>query len=184
MALSRRALQRFGGVVLIGAAAWLGLLASIYLYGRYDGAAPADVIVVLGAAQYDGRPSPVLRARLDHAIELYHRGVAPAIITTGGVGVRDTGDTPFVMAFLRKRSSPSGPARERSPRWKPLLSSCGVAECSRLCSSVTRSTLFGSEFSPTALRSEPAPRLPARAPSAKIPPLNGGTSSGKVESSS
>jgi uncharacterized SAM-binding protein YcdF (DUF218 family) len=45
---------------------------------------PADAIVVFGAAEYSGRPSPVLRARLDHALELYARGVAPVVITTGG----------------------------------------------------------------------------------------------------
>ena len=45
---------------------------------------PVDAIVVFGAAEYSGRPSPVLRARLDHALELYARGVAPVIITTGG----------------------------------------------------------------------------------------------------
>jgi uncharacterized SAM-binding protein YcdF (DUF218 family) len=45
---------------------------------------PADAIVVFGAAEYSGRPSPVLRARLDHALELFHLGLAPVIITTGG----------------------------------------------------------------------------------------------------
>jgi uncharacterized SAM-binding protein YcdF (DUF218 family) len=45
---------------------------------------PADVIVVFGAAEYSGHPSPVLRARLDHAFELFHQGLAPVIITTGG----------------------------------------------------------------------------------------------------
>lgn len=45
---------------------------------------PADAIVVFGAAEYSGRPSPVLRARLDRALELFQRGVAPIIITTGG----------------------------------------------------------------------------------------------------
>ena len=44
----------------------------------------ADAIVVFGAAEYAGRPSPVLRARLDHALELYQGGIAPVIITTGG----------------------------------------------------------------------------------------------------
>src|SRR5690242_14755714 len=44
----------------------------------------ADAIVVFGAAEYSGRPSPVLRARLDHALDLFHRGLAPVIITTGG----------------------------------------------------------------------------------------------------
>jgi uncharacterized SAM-binding protein YcdF (DUF218 family) len=45
---------------------------------------PADAIVVFGAAQYDGHPSPVFKARLDHAFELFRQGVAPVVITTGG----------------------------------------------------------------------------------------------------
>ncbi|HWB99590.1 MAG TPA: YdcF family protein [Bryobacteraceae bacterium] len=49
-------------------------------------AQPADVILVLGAAEYRGRPSPVLRARLDHALELYRQKLAPRIMTTGGAG--------------------------------------------------------------------------------------------------
>jgi uncharacterized SAM-binding protein YcdF (DUF218 family) len=51
-----------------------------------DEARNADVILVLGAAEYRGRPSPVLRARLDHALDLYRRGMAPRIMTTGGAG--------------------------------------------------------------------------------------------------
>ena len=51
-----------------------------------DEAQPADVILVLGAAEYRGRPSPVLRARLDHALELYRQKLAPCILTTGGAG--------------------------------------------------------------------------------------------------
>ena len=46
--------------------------------------AHADAIVVFGAAEYSGRPSPVLKARLDHALDLFHRGLAPVVITTGG----------------------------------------------------------------------------------------------------
>lgn len=51
-----------------------------------DDAESSDVIVVLGAAEYNGRPSPVLKARLDHAYSLYERGLAPKLITTGGAG--------------------------------------------------------------------------------------------------
>jgi uncharacterized SAM-binding protein YcdF (DUF218 family) len=51
-----------------------------------DESQPADVIVVMGAAEYRGRPSPVLRARLDHALELWKKGIAPRILTTGGAG--------------------------------------------------------------------------------------------------
>jgi uncharacterized SAM-binding protein YcdF (DUF218 family) len=56
----------------------------IRYYARRDEARPADAIAVFGAAEYDGRPSPVLRARLDHALELYKRGLAPLVITLGG----------------------------------------------------------------------------------------------------
>jgi uncharacterized SAM-binding protein YcdF (DUF218 family) len=51
---------------------------------------PADAIVVFGAAEYSGRPSPVLRARLDHALEVFHRGVAHVVITTGGAAADPT----------------------------------------------------------------------------------------------
>ena len=46
----------------------------------------ADIIIVLGAAEYRGRPSPVLQARLDHALSLYRKGLAPYLLTTGGSG--------------------------------------------------------------------------------------------------
>jgi uncharacterized SAM-binding protein YcdF (DUF218 family) len=52
--------------------------------GDADEARPADAIVVLGAAQYDGVPSPVFQARLEHAVDLYHRGLAPLLVVTGG----------------------------------------------------------------------------------------------------
>jgi len=54
--------------------------------GGVDEARPADAIVVFGAAEYVGHPSPVYRARLDHAYDLFQRGLAPVIITTGGAG--------------------------------------------------------------------------------------------------
>jgi uncharacterized SAM-binding protein YcdF (DUF218 family) len=69
-----------GGVYL-----W-ALTAEIRRQAVTDEARPADVIVVLGAAEYRGKPSPVLRARLDHALELYRQGMAPRILTTGGAG--------------------------------------------------------------------------------------------------
>jgi uncharacterized SAM-binding protein YcdF (DUF218 family) len=58
-------------------------------YAGLDQTAPSDAIGVLGAAEYDGTPSPVFRARLDHARELYVRGIAPLIITLGGAVGRD-----------------------------------------------------------------------------------------------
>jgi uncharacterized SAM-binding protein YcdF (DUF218 family) len=83
-------LRGLGWLVFLALGLWALLVAAIYSYGRRDFTRPADAIVVLGAAQYDGRPSPVLRARLDHAITLYQQGAAPLLITTGGVGAGDT----------------------------------------------------------------------------------------------
>ncbi|MBI4994176.1 YdcF family protein [Candidatus Peregrinibacteria bacterium] len=61
------------------------LFFQIYNASKLDMAAKADAIVVLGAAQYNGKPSPVLEARLNHAYELYKKDLAPLIITTGGI---------------------------------------------------------------------------------------------------
>ena len=71
-------------VVAAGWCRWVYL--QIETYANLDQAAPSDAIGVLGAAEYDGRPSPVYRARLDHALDLYDRGIAPLIITMGGNG--------------------------------------------------------------------------------------------------
>ena len=72
-----------------------------------DEARPADTLVVFGAAEYAGRPSPIFKARLDHAFELYQRRVAPYIIVTGGYG----GDPQFSEGgvgrdYLVKRGVP------------------------------------------------------------------------------
>lgn len=74
-------------VLIVG---WLACLAAVARAARLDAAAQADAIVVLGAAQYNGRPSPVLKARLDQAADLYRRHLAPRVIVTGGVGAGDT----------------------------------------------------------------------------------------------
>jgi uncharacterized SAM-binding protein YcdF (DUF218 family) len=80
-----RVLLWTAGTLIAGALAWvLWVDGQIRYYSRRDEARPADAIAVFGAAEYDGRPSPVLRARLDHALELYQRGLAPMIITLGG----------------------------------------------------------------------------------------------------
>lgn len=62
---------------------------AVFLTSRQDQRQPVDAIVVLGAAQYNGKPSPVLRARLDHAVDLYKEGLAPAVVVTGGIGEGD-----------------------------------------------------------------------------------------------
>jgi len=59
-------------------------LYQVHSTGTSDQTRPVDAIVVMGAAQYDGRPSPQLAARLDHALELWSQGVAPVMVVTGG----------------------------------------------------------------------------------------------------
>ena len=65
------------------------MVVQVYRIGAQDNAQPADAIIVLGAAQWSGKPSPVLQARLDHALDLYHQGLAQHIITSGGTGDGD-----------------------------------------------------------------------------------------------
>ncbi|HET7584005.1 MAG TPA: YdcF family protein [Gemmatimonadaceae bacterium] len=79
-----------GAIVALLAIGWVATVSAILVVGRRDGAQAADAIVVLGAAQYAGHPSPVLRARLDHALDLWRRGLAPRLILTGGRGEGDT----------------------------------------------------------------------------------------------
>jgi len=64
---------------------WIFLISNIYTSSKSQDREPVDAIVVLGASQWNGRPSPALRARLDHAKELYKADVAKHIILTGGV---------------------------------------------------------------------------------------------------
>ncbi len=71
-------------------AAWIFSFVEVVAASRRDTAAPADAIVVMGAAQYNGRPSPVFKARLDHAAALFRRRFAPRILVAGGVGSRDS----------------------------------------------------------------------------------------------
>jgi len=87
----------YAGLIL--SSVWLLALGAVIAWGSRDRAKTSDAIVVLGAAQYAGKPSPVLRARLDHAVGLYRRGMAPRVVLTGGVGV---GDTTSEAAVSRK----------------------------------------------------------------------------------
>lgn len=87
------------GVVIALVATWVTSAIAVMVCGARDGARASDAIVVLGAAQYVGRPSPVLRARLDHALDLWQRGLAPRLIFTGGTGA---GDTTSEAAVSRK----------------------------------------------------------------------------------
>jgi uncharacterized SAM-binding protein YcdF (DUF218 family) len=86
----RRALGAILLAIVLIAAGWAAVVVAVAVHGARDQATGADAIVVLGAAQYNGRPSPVFRARLDHAATLYQRALAPLVLVTGGVGAHDT----------------------------------------------------------------------------------------------
>lgn len=78
---------RVFALLIAAFAIWVGVLYfEIARQAGIDESRPADVIVVFGAAEYSGKPSPAYRRRLDHAAELYRRALAPMIITTGGAG--------------------------------------------------------------------------------------------------
>ncbi|MFL5463330.1 MAG: YdcF family protein [Gemmatimonadaceae bacterium] len=86
---------------------WVISASAVLVWSSRDEARPAQAIVVLGAAQYDGRPSPVLRARLDHALDLWNRHLATLLILTGGTGAGDTTSEAAVgRAYARKHGVP------------------------------------------------------------------------------
>ncbi len=86
---------------------WIISAAAVLVWSSRDEARPAQAIVVLGAAQYAGKPSPVLRARLDHALELWKRHLASLLILTGGTGAGDTTSEAAVgRTYARKRGVP------------------------------------------------------------------------------
>ncbi|MEX2110400.1 MAG: YdcF family protein [Gemmatimonadaceae bacterium] len=82
---------------------WVISAAAVLIWSARDEARPAQAIVVLGAAQYAGRPSPVLRARLDHALDLWKRKLATVLILTGGIGTGDTTSEAAVGRNYAKR---------------------------------------------------------------------------------
>ncbi|MDE1162461.1 MAG: YdcF family protein [Acidobacteriaceae bacterium] len=84
-------LALFGILVAAGWFTWL--YRQIQYTATIDNAQPADAIAVFGAAEYAGRPSPVLHARLDKAVALYNRGIAPVVVTLGGGSDKDSGKT-------------------------------------------------------------------------------------------
>lgn len=93
---SRRGLffRRLLGIVLLLATAWcVWVYQQIAAVAGQDNAQPADAIAVFGAAEYAGHPSPILHARLDHAVDLYRKQIAPLVITLGGGTDKDSGNT-------------------------------------------------------------------------------------------
>lgn len=108
--------------------AYLGVVfVEVWNASRGDQARPAEAIVVLGAAQYDGEPSDVYRARLDHAADLYHQGVAPTLVVTGGKAQGDRyTEASAGAAYLHRRGVPDEDIlRETSGKnsWESLAAS-------------------------------------------------------------
>ena len=103
-----KALGRLVASILLAiVAVWGVSTAAVLIFSSIDQARPADSIVVLGAAQYDGRPSPVLRARLDHGIDLWNRGMGKVLVVTGGEGYGDTTSEADVgRSYARKHGIP------------------------------------------------------------------------------
>jgi len=104
LAIARRILTV---VVVAMFVLWASSAAAVLVWSSRDEAQPAQVIVVLGAAQYAGKPSPVLRARLDHALDLWDRHLASLLILTGGTGAGDTTSEAAVgRNYARKHGVP------------------------------------------------------------------------------
>jgi uncharacterized SAM-binding protein YcdF (DUF218 family) len=89
--------------VVTAFALWIISATAVLIWSSRDEARPAQAIVVLGAAQYAGRPSPVLRARLDHALDLWNRHLASLLILTGGTGSGDITSEAAVGRTYAKR---------------------------------------------------------------------------------
>jgi len=105
----RRKVIAAGAVTLALAFGWAAVVVAVALTSAHDQATTADAIAVLGAAQYNGRPSPVFRARLDHAAALYQRGLAPVVLVTGGVGSGDSlSEAEVGRRYLVKSGLPDG----------------------------------------------------------------------------
>ncbi|HSR15115.1 MAG TPA: YdcF family protein [Gemmatimonadales bacterium] len=101
---ARRALR----FVLLGAVLYGAMFVYVWLVSQRDERAVADAIVVLGAAHYNGRPSAVLRARLDHAALLYQLGRAPVVIVTGGMADGDrVSEATVSQRYLVSRGVPA-----------------------------------------------------------------------------
>jgi uncharacterized SAM-binding protein YcdF (DUF218 family) len=112
MFLARWAIRIVFGLIAI-VILYLGVtFAQVWWASRGNDTSPASAIVVMGAAQWNGVPSPVLKGRLDHAVDLYRRGVAPVIIVTGG---KQSGDSVTQalsgFSYLRDQGVPEAAIR-------------------------------------------------------------------------
>jgi uncharacterized SAM-binding protein YcdF (DUF218 family) len=119
-------------VVILVVVYYLVTFVQVWWAARHDHARRSEAIVVLGAAQYNGRPSPVFRARLDHAVELYEERIAPKIVVTGGKQERDRFTEAAAGAgYLHRKGVPDAAIlRETTSRssWESLSASARFLE--------------------------------------------------------
>src|SRR5947207_1912106 len=106
----RFSLKSLFALVVVALLIWIAVLyREVRVQSNKDETRSADVIVVFGAAEYAGRPSPVYRARLDHAFDLFKLGIAPVVITTGGAaGDPDYSEGGVGHDYLIRRGIPEG----------------------------------------------------------------------------
>jgi uncharacterized SAM-binding protein YcdF (DUF218 family) len=128
----RRVRHGLGLLLLTAAIIYTVGLIMVLVVSQQDQRQPVDAIVVLGAAQYNGRPSPVLRARLDHALELYSDGLAPLILVTGGIGRGDTtSEASVARHYLVAHEVPDSAIIPRPQGRSTMASMTAVAEWMR-----------------------------------------------------
>ncbi|MEK9154067.1 MAG: YdcF family protein [Patescibacteria group bacterium] len=105
---ARRTVQTLAVLCAVLVFAYGAILANVYRHAGIDQTRVIDVIIVLGASQWNGTPSPVFQARLDHAYDLYEEGYAPRIILTGGSGEGDVfSESDVGRKYLALRGVPS-----------------------------------------------------------------------------
>lgn len=137
-----RRIARTACLVFVVACLYVGLTAfEVWRVGRTSGFVKASAIMVMGAAQYDGTPSPLLAARLDHAFELWEAGAAKLIIVTGGnqPGDRFT-EASSSRRYLVERGVPEGAILEESTShstWEAMANVRQLVDESKDFSSVT-----------------------------------------------
>jgi uncharacterized SAM-binding protein YcdF (DUF218 family) len=133
---------------------YVASLAAVIAASRHDQHTPADAIVVLGAAQYNGKPSPVLRARLDHALGLYREGLAPEMVVTGGIGDGDrVSEATVARQYLLAHGVPATAIVVRPEGRSTRASMVSVAEWAR-SRGVSRVILVSDPFHMLRLRLE------------------------------
>ena len=132
----RLTFKLFGGFVALVLVYFTFTFTQVWWASRRDDRAPASAIVVLGAAQWNGKPSPVLKARLDHSVELYREGIAATIIVTGGKQQGDkVGEGKAGYDYLRAQGIPDSALKievDGADTYEQLSASAAILDKAKL----------------------------------------------------